>query len=117
MSLFATSEPPGCAGSTVRVNQKPPAWGESYIAPPSVPPGCAPMRPRDASAGGDVTLDVDQLHAEPLRDAEDALVPVELAVDDAANAGVRDLLEAVPARARRHVDGGPVNHDPVLRGL
>src|SRR4051812_13623532 len=57
--------------------------------------GEAPRR----SGAADVALNVGQLHAQALRYAEDPVVAIELAVHDAANAGVRDLLEAVPARA------------------
>ena len=89
-------------------------WG-SHIAPPAT--RRAFRAPAIRPAGLDVALDVEQLHAQPLRDAEDALVAIELAVDDAADAGVRDLLEAVPARARGHVDRRAVDHHAVLRGL
>jgi len=60
---------------------------------------------------------VNQLYAKGLGHLEDALVAVKLAIDDAAQAGIRDLFEAVPARAGGHIEGPAVDHHAVLRGL
>src|SRR5579884_1230461 len=75
--------------------------------------------PRHRSPLGrrDVAGQVQQIYRQTLSDAEDPIVPVELAVDDPPDAGVGDLLEAVPARAGRDVDAGAVDHDAVLGGL
>src|SRR4051812_30917966 len=66
---------------------------------------------------GYVALQVHQIDREPRRDVEDALVAIELAVDDAPNARVGDLLEAVPAGAGGDVNHSAVDEDAVLGGL
>src|SRR5580765_6571565 len=116
-----TSEPTGCASPAPRVNQKAPRGASrisaicTAVSRAHCPTRDAPDETANARSGRlDVTLDVNQLHAEALRDAEDALVPIELAVDDPADPGVGDLLEAVPARAGGHVDRGAVDHHAVL---
>src|SRR5690606_27154236 len=48
---------------------------------------------------------------------EDPRVPVELAEDDALDAGVGDGLEAAPTRRRGHVEVGAVDAGAVLGGL
>src|SRR5262249_44334276 len=48
---------------------------------------------------------------------EDSLVAIELAEADAGDAGVRELLEARPARARGHVARRAIDHHAVLRRL
>src|ERR1700759_2173365 len=60
---------------------------------------------------------MDELDADLARDLEDPVVAIELAVGDAHDAGVGELLEAVPARARRDVVGGAVDVHAVARGL
>src|SRR5262245_12284658 len=60
---------------------------------------------------------VHELDTDLTRDIKDALVAIELAEDDARHAGVDELLEAVPARARGDVVGRAFDHDAVTRGL
>src|SRR4051794_6003505 len=97
MPLGATSDDERVAraplGSTKKRPVKSSFRGEAFHA--HCPTHRAPRR----SGAGDVALDMEQLHAQTLRHAEDPVVAIELAVDDAPDAGVRDLLEAVPAWA------------------
>src|ERR1051325_3079732 len=61
--------------------------------------------------------EVDQVQADLAGDFAGALVAVELAVIDAADAGVRDQLEAVPAGGGGSVELGAVDGDAILRRL
>ncbi len=67
-------------------------------------------------AGGGL-VQRDELDAEALGETEDALVAVELAEDDAADAGVGDHLEAAPAGRGGDVDRRALDADAVARGL
>src|SRR5262245_46511058 len=58
-----------------------------------------------------------ELDAEPLRNREDTLVPVELEVADAAQPSVRDHLETGPAGRGGHVNRAAIDHYPVLGSL
>ena len=60
---------------------------------------------------------MDELDPQPFRYLKDAFVPVKLAVNDPAQARIRDLLEAIPARAGSDIKGPSINHHAVLGRL
>src|SRR5690349_36832 len=60
---------------------------------------------------------LDQVDRERRGGLEDALIPIEFAVEDSLEAGVRDHLEARPTRRSRDVDARVVDPGAVLRRL
>src|SRR5262245_19236947 len=57
-----------------------------------------------------------ELDADLLRDIEDAIVSIELAIADPLHTCVRELLEAIPAWTRGDVVGRAIDVHAVARG-
>src|ERR1700760_2537878 len=80
--------------------------------------GIACRRDRPALSGSDPRQpDLDQLDADLSGDPDRAVVTIELAVIDAADAGIRDQLETVPAGRRRRVHLAAIDGHAVFRRL